>query len=291
MKEGRPISDRTTSMGMFLVRMIPGWLGPSFAMWAGRIFARLRPGERAIVESNLSVVLGADNQGRLRKFAIKALGHAALAYYELYRLPALSREKIVDMVQIDEPGWTQFKEAHSRGKGIIIVSPHLSSYDLGGQALVARGFPICALVLPNQVEGMAFANWKRTFQGTKVLSLGAAALREIMRYLRAGGVIVTGGERPVKGQGIEVEFFGRPTILPDGLARLAMRTGAALIGAACRREKGSYRIGLQRIELARSGDNEADVRENTQRLARFMESAIRLHPEQWHLLLRLWAEE
>ena len=291
MKEGRPISDRMTSLAMFLVRTIPGWLGPSVAMWAGRIFARLRPGERAIVESNLSAVLGADNPRRLRMFAIKALGHAALAYYELYRLPALSREKIVAMVRLDEPGWTKFKEAHAQGKGIIIVSPHLSSYDLGGQSLVARGFPICALVLPDQLEGMAFANWKRTFQGTKVLSLSAAALREIMRYLRGGGIIVTGGERPVKGQGIEVEFFGRPTILPDGLARLAMHTGAALIGAACRREKGRYWISFQRIELARRGDNEADVRENTQRLARFMEAAIRLHPEQWHLLLRLWAGE
>jgi lauroyl/myristoyl acyltransferase len=291
MKEGRPISDRMTRLAMFLVRTIPGWLGSSFAMWAGRMFARLRPGERAIVESNLSAVLGADNPRRLRKFAIEALGHAALAYYELYRLPSLSREKIVAMVQMEEPGWTQFKVAHSQGKGIIIVSPHSSSYDLGGQSLVARGFPICALVLPDQVEGMAFVNWKRTFQGTKVLSLSAAALREIMRYLRGGGIIVTGGERRVKGQGIEVEFFGRPTILPDGLARLAMRTGAAMFGAACRREKGSYRVGLQRIELARSGDDEADVRENTQRLARFMESAIRLHPEQWHLLLRLWAEE
>jgi lauroyl/myristoyl acyltransferase len=85
-----------------------------------------------------------------------------------------------------------------------------------------------------------------------------------------------------------VEFFGRPTLLPDGHVRLALHTGAALICAQTRREEGEYWLRLCPLEVTRSGDDEVDVQENAQRLAAVLEQFIRSHPEQWHLFQRLW---
>jgi phosphatidylinositol dimannoside acyltransferase len=287
-KEARPLRAGTTRFGMFLTRIVPRRLGPPLALWCGRMFARMRPGVRAIVESNISPVLGTGDPRRVRKIAAQAFGHAALAYYELFNLPALSQDEIAGMVEIEEPGLSQFQEAFRRGKGIVLVSPHLSSFELAAQSLIARDFPFCFLTLPDQVEGIAFANRKRSHGGPRVLSTGARDIREAIRFLMSGGILVTGGDRPVKGHGVEVEFLGRPTILPDGSARLAVRTGAALIVGAVRRENKRYKGRMERIEWTRRGDDDADVRELTQLMARIMESTIRLHPEQWHLFRRLW---
>jgi len=254
------------------------------------MFARIRPGVRAIVESNISPALGTGDSRRVQKIAAQALGHAALAYYDLFNLPALSQNEIASMVEIEEPGLSQFQEAYRRGKGIVLVSPHLSSFDLAAQSLIARDFPFCFLTLPDQVEGIAFANRKRTHGGPRVLSTSARDMREAIRFLANGGILVTGGDHPVRGHGVEVEFLGRPTILPDGSARLAVRTGAALIVGAVRRENKRYKGRMERIEWTRSGDDDADVRVLTQLTARFMETNIRLHPEQWHLLRKLWDE-
>jgi KDO2-lipid IV(A) lauroyltransferase len=42
------------------------------------------------------------------------------------------------------------------------------------------------------------------------------------------------------------------------------------------------------VELARSGDEEADVRENTQRFTSVIEQYVRAHPEQWLWVHKRW---
>jgi KDO2-lipid IV(A) lauroyltransferase len=94
----------------------------------------------------------------------------------------------------------------------------------------------------------------------------------------------------MKGQGTEVEFFGRPTLLPDGHVRLALQTGAMVFGTFVYRENKEYQFRFVPLEMVRSGNKEADVRENAQRVARMIEAPIRAHPEQWHLFYRLWED-
>jgi KDO2-lipid IV(A) lauroyltransferase len=290
MKQARPLSERTMRFAMFLVRLVPRWLGYPLAEWASRMFARLAPTARGIVESNLRPVLGTDDPHRLREVAIQVFGHAGRAYYEMFYLPSSPREKITALMNMEEPGWTRLQEIFRQGRGIILTSTHQSSFDLAGQAIAAHGFPMLVIALPDQDEGFAFMNRLRLFQGVQVIPAGPRALREAIRTLREGKIVVMGGDRPIKGQGTMVQFFGRPTLLPDGPVRLAMHTGAALMLAACRREQGQYWLHFQEFELIRSGDDEADVHTNAQRLALAMELVIRAHPEQWHLLLKLWEE-
>lgn len=286
-KRARPLGQGLMRAAMFLARLVPRWLGYPVAEWAGRLFARFAPNLRGIVESNLAAVLGEDDR-RLRRTAIEVLGHAARAYYELFYLPSVAPGRIAAMLQAEGPGWSLFRQAYERGQGVILAMTHQSSFDLAGQAIAARGFPLFVIVMPDQAEGFAFLNRLRLERGIQIMPAGPRAVRAAIRALREGRVVATGGDRPIKGQGTVVEFFGRPTLLPDGTVRLALHTGAPLFVAACHREKGRYRLILEPVELARSGDTEADVRENVQRLARAMEPIIRAHPEQWHLLQQLW---
>lgn len=289
MKQARPLSESTIRLALFLVQIVPRWLGYPLADGAGWLYGQLAHEYRAIVESNLEPVLQTTDRRRLRSVAARAFATAARAYYELLYMPSVPPKKIVRLAHFDEPGWTDFQRARQEGRGIVIAAPHLSSFDLLGQVLVAQGYPIFVLALPDPSPAFVFMNKMRAFQKHgEIVPTGPAALLKAVRVLRAGGVVGTGADRPIRGQGTVVEFFGRPTLLPDGHVRLALRTGAALFLTPCRREGHQYHLGFQRIPLERSGDPEADIRANLQRFARAMEPFIRAHPEQWHLLIRLW---
>jgi KDO2-lipid IV(A) lauroyltransferase len=289
MKQARPLSESSIRFALFLVRAVPRGLGYWLARVLGRLYGRLRGEYRAIVESNLRPVLDTDDPRRLRHVALEAFSTSARAYYELLYMPFASREEILARVEFEEPGWSQFQEAYGRGRGVVLAGAHMSSFDMFGQAVVARGFSILVMALPDQADGFVFMNKMRAFQERGMVQpTGPAALRHALHVLRKGDIVATGADRPIKGQGTVVEFFGRPTLLPDGPARLALHTGAALFLAVCRREGDKYHLCFYPIEVESTGDNEADTRAVVQRLARAMEPAIRAHPEQWHLLIRLW---
>ncbi len=286
-KQVRPISERLMRLGLFLARVLPRPIGYPLVQAIAWLWGLFSPHARGILESNLLPVLG-ENRCRRRWVALQVFVHAARQYYEMFYLPSVPPAKIATMVHFDEPGWSHFLEAYRSGKGVVLVAPHLSSFDLAGQAITARGYPMLVLVLPEQERGFLFLNRLREFQKTRIMPVGPKALRAALRVLSEGGIVVTGADRPVKGQGVEVEFFGRPTLLPDGHVRLALHTDANLFLAYCRREKGEYRVNMLPIELVRGGEREACIRENVQHLARAMEPCIRAHPEQWHLFQQLW---
>lgn len=286
-RQVRPLSERLMRLGLFLARILPRAIGYPLVQTIAWLWGLFSPHARGILESNLEPVLE-ENRWRRRWTALRIFVHAARQYYEMFYLPSVPPARIATMVHFDEPGWSHFIEAYRSGKGVILIAPHLSSFDLAGQAITARGYPMLVLVLPEQERGFLFLNRLREFQQTRIMPVGPKALRAALRVLSEGGIVVTGADRPIKGQGTEVEFFGRPTLLPDGHVRLALHTGSNLFLAYCRREGGRYRVNMQPIELLREGDRAACVRENVQRIARAMEPCIRAHPEQWHLFQQLW---
>jgi len=287
-KEAHPvIGERAMRLWVAIARRLPQRMGYWLAERAGRLSGRLFPERRAILESNLAPVLETDDPRRLRKVALEIFGHAMRSYYELLRLPTLPSDVPLAMVVNEEPGWTQVLEAYQQGKGMVLIGTHQSSFDMAGHTLVLRGLPLAVFTLPDEA-GFGSLNELRQIGGAEVLPAGPPAVRQALRLLRRGEVLVMAGDRAIKGQGTVVEFFGRPTLLPDGHVRLALRTGAPVFCAFVHREGGEYRLRFQSVEMVHSGDGETDVRESVQRVARAMEPAIRAHAEQWHLFRRLW---
>jgi KDO2-lipid IV(A) lauroyltransferase len=189
---------------------------------------------------------------------------------------------------MEGPGWDRLKEARAEGNGIILVVTHQSSFDLAGQAISAHGHPVFTMGLPAPGETMTLFNRLRTSKGLRIIPVGPRAAREAIRCLRRGEVVAIAADRPVRDQGTVVEFFGRPTLLPDAHVRLALQTGAELVCAYVRREDRRHYLAIEEFELTRTGDKETDVRENVQRVAHRLETFIRAHPEQWHMFQRLW---
>jgi len=119
--------------------------------------------------------------------------------------------------------------------------------------------------------------------------LGAASMREVFKVLRSSGVVAMALDRDLIGNGEPLEFFGQPAPIPIGTVEIAIRAGAAIVPIVLFRNR--YRVtAMVHPEIRYSPDapRDAEVRKTAQMLLRIFEEAIREHPEQWHVLDRIW---
>lgn len=269
-------------------RWAPRWFGYTVAGFIGWLSARLSPKRRSILEANLAHVLPGADRRHLRKVANEVFVHALRSYYDILYLSRVSPKKTARLITFDEPGWSQLEEVRAGGRGVVIAVTHQSSFDLAGQAISARGHPMFTLGLPAPGKTMALFNKLRTAKGLRIIPVGPRAVREAIRSLRRGEVVAIAADRPVRGQGMVIQFFGRPTLLPDAHVRLALQTGAAIFCTSVRRVGGRYHLRTEPYETTRTGDKETDIRQNAQRIAAVLEGFIRERPEQWHMFQKLW---
>ncbi len=114
---------------------------------------------------------------------------------------------------------------------------------------------------------------------------GTAPFRALSRRLRDGGVVALVADRDLSRHGVLVEFFGEPTRMPAGPARLAVSTGAALLPVHgwFTPDGWGLRFGAP-VPVA----NRTEVTAATQALADQFASGIARHPADWHMLQRFW---
>jgi KDO2-lipid IV(A) lauroyltransferase len=117
--------------------------------------------------------------------------------------------------------------------------------------------------------------------------------RDLLERLEAGGVVALVCDRDLSGRGVPVTFFGEPTTFPPGPVALAERTGAVLfpVGTYFCPGAGNRFVIHPELEIPEGADTDERVRLGTQRLATALEAIIRVHPEQWHLLMPNWPSD
>jgi lauroyl/myristoyl acyltransferase len=132
----------------------------------------------------------------------------------------------------------------------------------------------------------------RVRQGVHLTSINVPALREAIRRLRAGGIVLTGVDRPVGDEGYWTEFFGRPAPLPTGHVRLALRADAVIFVASAYRNAGRDNVICisPPLDMVRTGDADEDLRVNMRRVTAWLEKFIRARPEQWGMFVPVWPE-
>jgi KDO2-lipid IV(A) lauroyltransferase len=113
-----------------------------------------------------------------------------------------------------------------------------------------------------------------------------------LRALHNGGIVALMADRNLTGQGIEVDFFGRPAVVSRGPAWLIAHSRApVLIGAGLRQTDESFRASVARLDVQRTGDLRADELANAQIVMSAVESEIRACPDQWMMFAPVWAGE
>ncbi|MGH9572992.1 MAG: lysophospholipid acyltransferase family protein [Candidatus Acidiferrales bacterium] len=209
---------------------------------------------------------------------------------EFSQFPKYTRANIEQVVVLD--GYENFDAARRRGKGVLFLTGHMSAWELAPFAQALYGNPLHFLVRPiaNAKVG-ALINHYRCLSGNRPIDKNRSA-RAVLHVLSEGGTVgVLSDHNTSLEEGVFVDFFGIPASTTSGLARLALRTDAAVVPGFlswdCERRK--YRLSFESaVELSRTSDEEADVRENTQRFTRVIEDYVRAHPDQWLWVHKRW---
>ena len=276
----------------FLLQRLPISIGYQLAdLTADATFVLWRRGRGNMI-ANMGRVLGKNAADEpVRTAARKALRNYIRYLVEFLRLPTMSSEYIESVVLFDS--WEPLNLARSRGKGAVYAGMHMGNWDIGGAIIRAHGYEISVVVdtfsnprLNRLVQGSR-ARW-----GTHIIPFEGAGLRAL-RALRRNHALGLLMDRPVPiDQGVAVEFFGAPTVVPAGAATLALRTGASVVPMTMVREPDNTFHALvgECILFEPTGDDQEDVRALTQQIMDTFAVWVRQYPDQWYMFRRMWPE-
>ncbi|HKU27799.1 MAG TPA: lysophospholipid acyltransferase family protein [Candidatus Sulfotelmatobacter sp.] len=209
---------------------------------------------------------------------------------ELCQFPRYTRENIDEVVVYD--GLENYERAYARGKGVLFVTAHFGGWELSAFAHSLHGHPVNIVMRPMDNPYLdCMLQRHRTMHGNKVVPKGDF-VRGLLAAMKAGetvGILMDTNMTPP--QGVFVDFFGIPACTASGLARIALRTDAAVVpGFTIWDERlGKYRLRFDpALELIRTGDLESDIIANTQQFTKVIEDYVRAYPSQWLWVHRRW---
>jgi phosphatidylinositol dimannoside acyltransferase len=280
------MTDWGYAAGWMMVRTMPEFAARN-AFAAGALYAS-RHGGPAQLRKNLARVIGVppnDVPGSLMR---ASLASYARYWREAFRLPTMDHralgQHLAEMVVGDE----NLDAALADGCGAVMALPHSGNWDMAGVWLAQTygRFTTVAERLKPESLYRRFIDYRESL-GFEVIPLSGGEQPPfglLSERLRDNKVVCLMAERDLTRSGVQVDFFGEPTRMPAGSAKLAIRTGAALLPVHCWYEGDDCRIEIHPPLDCSSGD----VGVITQALADVFARNIAAHPADWHMMQPQW---
>ncbi|MBT2391519.1 phosphatidylinositol mannoside acyltransferase [Streptomyces sp. ISL-1] len=243
------------------------------------------------LESNLARVVPDASPERLAELSKAGMRSYMRYWMESFRLPTWSAEHVKHSVQIKDVH--HLKDGLASGRGVVIALPHLANWDLAGVwATRVLGLPFTTVAERLKPETLydRFVAYRESL-GMEVLPhSGGAAFGTLARRLRSGGLVCLVADRDLSASGIEVKYFGETARMPAGPALLAQQTGALLMPVTLWYDEAPVMRGRIHapLEVPETGTRAEKTSSMTQALADAFATGITEHPEDWHMLQRLW---
>ena len=269
--------------------MLPRKVALRLGVLLADLFFLLSRGEKTIALENLSAAFGAEKTSdeilRICRYCFRNLGKQLM---EVFQIPRLTSENLGRLVTYD--GRQNIEDALEAGKGVIILTAHFGNWELLAAGFCLSGYKLSYIVRPLHSRQLdALLNRIREGAGGKPIPRGAS-LKSALRCLRRNELLGILPDIDTKVDGVFVDFFSRPAFSPRGPVSLALRTGAALVPTHIVRQKDDTHVIVaeKALELKSTGDLEEDIRVNTARGVKILESYIRKYPEQWIWIHERW---
>jgi KDO2-lipid IV(A) lauroyltransferase len=283
--------------GWRVIRALPAAMAAA-AFRAGADYAARRPGAgTARLAVNLRQVVGPElPDAEFNALLRQGLRSYARYWLEAFRLPTLSREQILRGFRLERGHL--LGEDVATGRGAVVALPHAGNWDVAGAWVTAMGWPLTTVAERLKPEGVyeRFLAFRRGLGMRIVPATGGdrPPLAVLEDAVREANVVPLLADRDLSTRGVEVTFFGRRTRMPPGPALLALRTGAPLYVASMWYEPDAacgYLEGPLDLPGPEAGSLDQRVRVTTQRIADRLAAGIARHPEDWHMLQRMWLDD
>lgn len=271
--------------GWAAVRYAPESLARRAFDAAGTVAGR-RGGGPDQLRANLSRVIGTTPEQVPDELVTDAVRSYARYWREAFRLPSTDPAQIVASTVISDYDAELVDRLSDAGRGLIFALPHSGNWDTCGVWLVDRQGQFATVAERLEPESLfdRFVEYRESL-GFEVFPLTGGEqppFQVLSQRLRDGGLVCLLGDRDLSRHGVPVTFFGEPTRMPAGPAKLAVETGAALLAVHhSYPDADTSKIVLTEIEVD-------DVPRTTQRLADAYAAGIATAPADWHMLQPLW---
>lgn len=239
-------------------------------------------------EKNLKRVEPSLNRRGMSDLLNAGLRSHAQYWCQLFLMSKWSRAQVEDVYT---EGIDHVIRAKESGTGPLCVGSHSGNYD-HTTAYIAGRFDGVTAVAERLKPEKLFKKFSavREAKGIEVIPTGSPDILDLLATrVRSGQIIALMGDRDLSKKGIPVSFFGEETRMPAGPALLAYRTGADLIPISFFYKNGQTAAkAFDPIKVNTDLTETAAVKEATQLLADKLAEGIKDHPEDWHMLQRLW---
>jgi KDO2-lipid IV(A) lauroyltransferase len=287
--------DAAYAAGWSVVRGMPERLARrQFDAVADAIWFRDGPSVRRL-QSNLARVVPSATRLELKRLTREGVRSYLRYWCEVFQLPKMSRSEVVSRSQV--VGDSLLRNAVAAGNGMILSLPHMGNWDHAGAWLTGTGVPFTTVAERLKPESLfeRFVEFRESL-GMEVIPLTGGEqppFKLLAERLRSGGVLCLLGDRDLTASGIEVDFFGSRAKMPAGPAALAHDTGAALLPVTLwypDRQHWGLRIHDQ-VQVPAQGNRAERIAAMTQQVATVFQSEIATHPQDWHMLQRVWTAD
>ena len=286
-----------------MVRVVPHRVAYRVGDLAADVVTRTQPGRFDGLRANLRQVLPDADDSTIDSVTRRNVRNLLRAWIDVLEM----RHKADLMVRrLDTVDYHNLEDALARGRGAIVVSLHLGSWEhgiaaynrsMGRMALLAEALnppqlfdritkarsALGVQVIPIDIAGI------RSGDPQTARVLGASALRDVYRVLRNNGCVAIAMDRDIAGNGEPMPFFGRTAPIPVGVVELAIRSGAALVPIILFRNGDRVRAEVfPELHYDVDAPRDEEVRRVAAEVLRLFERIIRDNPDQWHVLDPIW---
>jgi KDO2-lipid IV(A) lauroyltransferase len=208
---------------------------------------------------------------------------------DTFRFPDWSTQRVRETVTVKNEHL--LLDAITAKTGVIVCLPHAGNWDHAGAYFCAKGIHLVTVAehLKPEKLFLKFLSYRQAM-GMEVLPLDGRVLGTLAQRLRQGALVALVADRDLSRSGIDVTFFGGPARMPAGPALLAMKTSAPLITAFVSYTDSGIHIEFNEVAIPTAGSDEDRVLEIVQRMAKQFEDGISVHPQDWHMLQRIWTD-
>jgi Kdo2-lipid IVA lauroyltransferase/acyltransferase len=273
-----------------ILGILPRRLSRAFAIALAQTFYVLHVRLRRVGMRNLAMAFPEKKEAERAAILHGAFTSLGRQLAEVCRFPKYTTENVEQVVVYD--GLENYEQAYARGKGVLFVTAHFGAWELSAFAHSLHGHWLHVVMRPMDNEYLdRLIQCYRTMHGNKTVGKDDF-VRGLLAAMKAGevvGILMDTNMTPP--QGVFVDFFGIPACTASGLARIALKTDAAVVPGFTIWDEalGKYRLRFDpAVELVRTGDLEADIVANTQKFTKVIEDYVRKYPDQWLWVHRRW---
>ncbi len=253
------------------------------AAW-GTLFACTQPGKVAVVRQNLALLGQTSPPDANRVYA--EFGRVLADYFYAGARPLAAALALVD----EHRGFEHFQAARADGRGALLLTPHLSFFELGSAVMHEQGFPMVALTNPEPSPELTA--WRAAYRlrwGVETMEVGAEAeagqlqFIAIVKQLRAGKFVAALFDRPHASQSFSARLPGGWLPCSSGILLLALLAQCPVIPVTVvAKPNRRYRLeALPPLTIERRGSSAETLQHYTQLLVDALLPIISAHPEQW----------